>query len=334
MNKRLWKILWLRYRPIILVLGVLTLVVTVVGIMQSLPYHDVLTKAQFLAKYGKSGNYDSYQDFVEVETAYYLKTTGMFPYSNGGVIVSIFMLGVAGLFGALLTNIELQNGFDTFCQRAGFTTNQVYGARTLLFSGVLVGLVTLNVLAQVVAYFIRVPAKYVGITPSQVGLLVVLNIVWILVLYLGGQAIGTIFGHNWFALLLAIILVVFLVYGIFGTPIIATPAGFGFIIDPGTEYWLVFGLGVGGLVLTGGLGFLMNRFADRTRLRSVFTVPGTNVLAFIAWAICWWLSFDVTYNEKYTVVNRPFKQDLVIIAIAAVVWFGGQWLVERRNRAK
>ncbi|WP_054679106.1 hypothetical protein [Lacticaseibacillus sharpeae] len=135
-------------------------------------------------------------------------------------------------------------------------------------------------------------------------------------------------------MLLAIILVVFLVYGIFGTPIIATPAGFGFIIDPGTEYWLVFGLGVGGLVLTGGLGFLMNRFADRTRLRSVFTVPGANVLAFIAWAICWWLSFDVTYNEKYTVVNRPLKQDLVIIAIAAVVWFGGQWLVERRNRAK
>lgn len=78
----------------------------------------------------------------------------------------------------------MQNGFDTFCQRAGFTTNQVYGARTLLFSGVLAGLVTLNVLAQVVAYFIRVPAKYVGIAPGQVGLLVVLNIVWILVLYL------------------------------------------------------------------------------------------------------------------------------------------------------
>ncbi len=312
----------MRYRPIMLLLGGITAIITVLMVVQALANHSPESHAVFNELVRGDDNKQSYANYVAQTYSYYFATTGPVPSSHGGVVMSIFMMLLAGLAGILVIFFDVQSSFQTFIEQAGFTRRQIYTARTWAFSGVLACLTIINVLVQFGVYLGHSPARYVGLSVNAALLILLYNVIWVAAFYLIGQILGTAFGRTWFALILVLVMGFTGAEALFGggLPKMVT------ILDPGKYYWLA--LIIGAAIIAGAdvLGLLLNHTLALENRSETFTGKSAQVVTFSVWALCVLIGFNIRYSMHGNVVVRAIWPDVELIIMGAIVWFGAEYL--------
>ncbi|WP_127850201.1 hypothetical protein [Lacticaseibacillus hulanensis] len=330
-DRRLWRLLWLRYRAIIGVLAVAGALITAFLLRNS--HGDyVLSHAQYLRAYHKDPGAFSpnYHEYVLANKSFYafLHKGDLFPMANGGVVLSLLLLLLSLVAGIMIANSDLRGGFMTFCERAGWRRTTFYYYRTALFAGVFSAIAIVQLLVLFTGYGVIVGSEYVGLNWRVAILIILYNVVWLNATFGLGQLIGSVFGRTFMASVMQIVLVI-----VGAAALDRLYLSFsGFRIDsPATDYWRWLVLGVVVLAFTWALqGYVANhvRLED---MDCAFTVAGAKVITLGILLVAIWVMLGVG-NDRGDITGLIIG--LVLMVVAALLWLGGDGLLRRIQGAK
>lgn len=326
-NKRLWRILWLRYKPIIILMTLFTVVALVLSMMMMAANHQAMDFSAYKRMIRKApGAYSGYKSYLwQRQHIYYPPdANGIIPSTNDGIILSLIMAGLAVVVGLTMSNWDIRSTFVTFCDNAGFTRKEFARYQNVLLGGTLLALTVFYVAAHFVGYFLIVPAKAVGLTLTAALMLIIYNIVWIAALFALAQLIGTVLGRSLISALSGLVVLGVLLLGIIGINFPAKHNLYLSVTDPQIQYWYYLATGLAILLVV----YVMYRWALQQvtidRLSAMFTVKGARTVSFLIVAVGYWKFIYYSVVPEGHLEILALLVNLGVTVVAGIVWFGWQ----------
>ncbi|WP_056975728.1 hypothetical protein [Lacticaseibacillus sharpeae] len=330
-NKRLWRLMWQRYWPAVIIFALVTVLITGFILHYASRLTDVpMSRATYLYEMAKHpGQYDrNYVGYLHDVYAPYVqvRASDPIPSSNGGVVLSVLMLLTALIAGIVCASRDLRSGFLVFCQQAGFSRQTVLRVRGLFLAATFSVLTVLHMLFMLAVDY-HVHPDFITIKPGQIVLVLLYNVVWVGGVSLAAQAIATMVGRGLFATVLLWSIGIMSVAA-FSNSVYILPFSNVTLDNPGDDYWPAL---LVGLVLLGLSVWALAYAARHVQFELInanFTMRGAKTRLFVVLAVMIAIATNAqvgTASIDYT----GLAMSIMWIVFAGIMWFGGDYLTRR-----